>query len=100
MCGADVDGDKRTCILKVQRDGVIESGLKLMKNFAKSNAFFEFEYAGEVGSGLGPTLEYYTLCANGLRSISEMWRSDMKDRSLFPAPLSLADKMIGRAKVL
>lgn len=86
--------------IKVQRDGVIESGIKLMKNFSKSNSFFEFEYAGEVGSGLGPTLEFYTLSANGLRSISEMWRNDVQDKSLFPAPLELADQMIGRLKVL
>lgn len=29
-----------------------------------------------------------------------MWRNDVNDKSLFPAPLELADQMIGRLKVL
>ena len=67
-----------------------------MKGFHHSNTFLEFEYKDEVGSGLGPTLEFYTLSANCIRSLDYLWRKDTRNNDLFPAPLEQADKVIGR----
>jgi E3 ubiquitin-protein ligase TRIP12 len=46
----------------------------------------EFEFFEEEGSGLGPTLEYYSLIANEISNPSyKLWRKT-DDGSLFPTP--------------
>ena len=49
----------------------------------------EIEYKDEVGHGLGPTLEFYTLIAQALLKEKDgcLWRKDVKDNCLFPAPI-------------
>ena len=42
-----------------------------------SRAVLEIQYENEVGTGLGPTLEFYTLVSKELqRSDLELWRGD------------------------
>jgi E3 ubiquitin-protein ligase TRIP12 len=45
----------------------------------------EFGYQNEVGTGLGPTLEFYTLVSREIRKLP-IWRSS-DDFGLFPAPI-------------
>jgi E3 ubiquitin-protein ligase TRIP12 len=46
----------------------------------------EFDFLNEEGSGLGPTLEYYQLMAQELKSPKlKIWR-DTFDYELFPSP--------------
>ena len=40
--------------------------LQVMTLYGTQKAFLEFEFFGEVGTGLGPTLEFYTL-------VSKVW---------------------------
>ena len=41
------------------------------------------QYEGEVGTGLGPTLEFYTLTSHELQKIElGLWRSDGKSDSV------------------
>ena len=48
-----------------------------MELYAGSRAMLELEYFGEAGTGLGPTLEFYTLLSHELqRRGLGMWRGD------------------------
>ena len=51
--------------------------MKVMELYAHSRAVLELEYFNEAGTGLGPTLEFYTLLSHELqRKGLTMWRSD------------------------
>ncbi len=53
------------------------SAEKVMETYASHRAVLELEYFGDVGTGLGPTLEFYTLLSHELqRKGLGMWRSD------------------------
>ncbi|GER28678.1 E3 ubiquitin-protein ligase UPL4 [Striga asiatica] len=61
----------------VHRDKILESAVQMMGLHARQKAPFEVEYSEEVGTGLGPTLEFYTLvCREFQRSGLGMWRDD------------------------
>ena len=61
--------------VRVQRSRILESALKVMDLYSSSRAILEVEYFNEVGSGLGPTLEFYTLLSHELQRRSlELWR--------------------------
>jgi E3 ubiquitin-protein ligase TRIP12 len=46
--------------VQVDRSRVLECSLNLMSKIS-NRAFLEVEYKDEIGTGLGPTLEYYFL---------------------------------------
>ena len=53
-----------------------------METYASHRAVLELEYFGEVGTGLGPTLEFYTLLSHELqRRGLGMWRADNSNNS-------------------
>ena len=70
----------------VERNKIIEHGLKLIDNPVTSrfNGYLEFEYMGEIGNGLGPTLEFYRLIAEKLYENKELWYKTT-DKSMYPA---------------
>ena len=47
----------------------------------------EFEYNDEIGTGQGPTLEFYNLLSKEYKENKEIWFKT-SDYSLFPLPLS------------
>jgi E3 ubiquitin-protein ligase TRIP12 len=51
----------------------------MMKSHAKSNALLEVEYKEEVGTGLGPTMELYTLISHEFQNKAGlgMWRGEL-----------------------
>jgi len=53
--------------VRISRTRVMDSALKVMDLYASHKAMLEVEYFGEVGTGLGPTLEFYTLVSRELR---------------------------------
>jgi len=67
-----------------------------MKQINK-RAFLEIQFKDEEGIGLGPTLEFYYLVAHELKNTevsfgsqrAPIWRKNMTDNSLFPAPVSV-----------
>ena len=60
------------------RDNLLEQAEKLLDEVASSKAILEIHYQDEVGTGLGPTLEFYTLVSRELlRSDLLMWRGDL-----------------------
>lgn len=46
----------------------------------------EFDFDGEEGTGIGPTLEFYSLISKNLRNL-DIWRNDGDKVGLFPAPI-------------
>ncbi|KAJ1263270.1 hypothetical protein BS78_09G170700 [Paspalum vaginatum] len=63
---------------KVDRDDILVSAANMMKSHAKSNAILEVEYKEEVGTGLGPTMEFYTLISHEFQKSSlGMWRGEL-----------------------
>lgn len=48
-----------------------------MEDLAGSRAILEVQYDSEVGTGLGPTLEFYALVSKELqRSDLDLWRGE------------------------
>uniref|UniRef100_A0A7S3VMY1 HECT-type E3 ubiquitin transferase n=1 Tax=Dunaliella tertiolecta TaxID=3047 RepID=A0A7S3VMY1_DUNTE len=67
--------------VRVSRKRILESAVKVMELYAKHRAVLELEYFGEVGTGLGPTLEFYTLLSHDLQRRSlNMWRHEDAER--------------------
>ncbi|XP_011094716.1 E3 ubiquitin-protein ligase UPL4 isoform X1 [Sesamum indicum] len=61
----------------VHRNKILESAAQMMELHTHQKVLFEVEYDEEVGTGLGPTLEFYTLvCHEFQRSGLGMWRDD------------------------
>ncbi len=76
----------------VDRNRLLESALTLVKQLNK-RAFLEIQYRDEAGVGLGPTLEFYNLIAQEVKAYQgatgAIWRKQMQDNSLFPAPINM-----------
>ena len=70
----------------VERNTIIEHGLKILENPVTSrfNGYLEFEYMGEIGNGLGPTLEFYRLIIEKLYENKELWYKTT-DNAIYPA---------------
>lgn len=63
--------------VRVSRNRILDSAAKVMEMYSSQKAVLEVEYFGEVGTGLGPTLEFYTLLSHELqRAGLGMWRSN------------------------
>lgn len=61
----------------VSRDRILDSASQMMKLHACHKVVLEVEYSEEVGTGLGPTLEFYTLvCHEFQKAGLGMWRGD------------------------
>ncbi|XP_038050611.1 E3 ubiquitin-protein ligase TRIP12-like isoform X2 [Patiria miniata] len=101
-----LDRRKRT----VSRDDLLKQAETVMDDLAGSRAILEIQYNNEVGTGLGPTLEFYALVSQELqRADLDIWRGEHvmlleakgaqagvkyvhSTQGLFPAPLSRSAK--------
>ncbi|XP_073151453.1 E3 ubiquitin-protein ligase UPL4 [Henckelia pumila] len=64
----------------VNRNTILQSAARMMELHAHQKVLLEVEYNEEVGTGLGPTLEFYTLvCHEFQRNGLGMWREDQVD---------------------
>ncbi|TMX01991.1 hypothetical protein EJD97_022915 [Solanum chilense] len=62
--------------VRVSRNRILDSAAKVMEMYSSQKAVLEVEYFGEVGTGLGPTLEFYTLLSRDLQKVGlRMWRT-------------------------
>lgn len=67
--------------VRVSRNRILDSAAKVMEMYSSQKAVLEVEYFGEVGTGLGPTLEFYTLLSHDLQKAAlGMWRSNSGDK--------------------
>ena len=69
----------------VDRNKILEHGFTLLDDAVTSKffGFLEFEYVGEIGNGLGPTLEFYYLIFEKLKEDKRLWYKTT-DGSLYP----------------
>ncbi|KAJ5513307.1 hypothetical protein N7463_002859 [Penicillium fimorum] len=84
--------------VRISRSRILDSALKVMELYGSSPSILEVEYFEEVGTGLGPTLEFYsTVSREFSKKKLKIWRdtdgSDAAEyafgkRGLFPAPMS------------
>lgn len=84
--------------VRISRSRILESAMKVMELYGSSPSILEVEYFEEVGTGLGPTLEFYsTVSREFSKKKLKLWReNDSEDNSefvtskngLFPAPMS------------
>ena len=86
--------------VRISRSRIVESAVKVMELYGASPSMLEVEYFDEVGTGLGPTLEFYsTVSKEFSKRDLKLWRDgDSTSNSkyafgklgLFPAPMSAA----------
>lgn len=88
--------------VRISRSHILESARKVFGRYANADSRLEVEFYGEVGSGLGPTLEFYTLLSREFqRANLSMWKGRVysshdkeigmdfvsNSQGLFPKPL-------------
>lgn len=84
--------------VRISRTRILEAAVKVMEMYGSSPSILEVEYFEEVGTGLGPTLEFYsTVSKEFSKKRLKLWRenesNDTDDYAfgkggLFPAPMS------------
>ncbi|KAK7067184.1 hypothetical protein SK128_012433 [Halocaridina rubra] len=61
----------------VSRDDILKQAEAVISDLGSSRAMLEIQYENEVGTGLGPTLEFYALVSKELQKADlELWRGD------------------------
>ncbi|KAL2187602.1 hypothetical protein L209DRAFT_685765 [Thermothelomyces heterothallicus CBS 203.75] len=84
--------------VRISRSKILESAVKVMELYGASQSILEVEYFDEVGTGLGPTLEFYsTVSKEFCKKKLKLWRDNDPNghdeyvsatNGLFPRPLS------------
>nr|XP_039262468.1 E3 ubiquitin-protein ligase TRIP12-like [Styela clava] len=76
--------EKKKC--SVSRKNLLQQAEKIISDHGHSRAMIEVDYEEEVGTGLGPTLEFFTLTSKELQGCSlGLWRDEL------PAGEALSD---------
>ncbi|GMM53598.1 putative ubiquitin-protein ligase [Maudiozyma humilis] len=103
--------------LRIPREKVFMTGLKVLERYGSIPSILEMEYQGEVGTGLGPTLEFYaTMSKEFTQKSLNMWRDDEYnskidenpdtennqyiDQTLFPRTIKIGSSNIERINQL
>jgi E3 ubiquitin-protein ligase TRIP12 len=85
--------------VRISRARILDSAMKVMELYGSSPSVLEVEYFEEVGTGLGPTLEFYsTVSKEFSKKKLKIWRETdghsaipeyaFGKRGLFPCPMS------------
>ena len=84
--------------VRISRSKILESAVKVMELYGASQSILEVEYFEEVGTGLGPTLEFYSAVSKEFsKKKLKLWRDGDANgddefanstTGLFPRPLS------------
>ncbi|KAI3602651.1 ubiquitin-protein ligase [Moniliophthora roreri] len=87
--------------VRISRKHILESAVKVFELYGSSSSVLEVEYFEEVGTGLGPTLEFYSLVSKEFaRKDLKIWRDADHTNAgtyvnhpsgLYPAPLTAED---------
>jgi len=87
--------------VRIARKHILESAVKVFELYGSSSSILEVEYFEEVGTGLGPTLEFYSLVSKEFaRRDLKIWRDAdpsspgihvYHPAGLYPAPISPDD---------
>ncbi|KAI8082723.1 uncharacterized protein BX664DRAFT_387876 [Halteromyces radiatus] len=75
----------------VKRNQILEYTIKIMRLFGNSQPVLEIEYVDEEGTGLGPTLEFYSLASKEFsKQSTNMWRQDDDISDIDDAKMTLS----------
>ncbi|KAF3492417.1 serine/threonine protein kinase [Arthroderma uncinatum] len=84
--------------VRISRTRILDSAMKVLELYGSSPSVLEIEYFEEVGTGLGPTLEFYsTVSREFSKKKLKLWRDSDANTDgeyvnnklgLFPAPMS------------
>ncbi|PWN54057.1 hypothetical protein IE53DRAFT_309085 [Violaceomyces palustris] len=85
--------------VRISRANLLQSAFKVFELYGSNSSVLEVEYFEEIGTGLGPTLEFYSLVSKEFaRKDLDLWRDNSSDstgseyvfspQGLFPAPIS------------
>ncbi|KAI0091468.1 hypothetical protein BDY19DRAFT_983799 [Irpex rosettiformis] len=87
--------------VRISRKHILESAVKVFELYGSSSSILEVEYFEEVGTGLGPTLEFYSLVSKEFaRRDLKIWRDTdttypgpyvFHPLGLFPSPIAPED---------
>ncbi|PAN17002.1 hypothetical protein PAHAL_3G100800 [Panicum hallii] len=78
---------------RVSRSAILEGAVSMMTNHGPSSRIVEVEFEGEVGTGRGPTFEFYTAVSHELqRAGLGMWRGDNCEDGFIHASFGLFPK--------
>jgi E3 ubiquitin-protein ligase TRIP12 len=87
--------------VRISRGQLLESCAKVLELYGTSNGILEVEYFDEIGTGLGPTLEFYSIASKEFaRRSLKLWRDEDESKAgdyvfhpkgLYPAPAKLDD---------
>jgi E3 ubiquitin-protein ligase TRIP12 len=65
--------------VRIMRNQMLESAVKILDLFGSSPTVLEIEYMGEEGTGMGPTLEFYASTSKEFcKSSLNLWRGSSK----------------------
>ncbi|CAG9769753.1 unnamed protein product [Ceutorhynchus assimilis] len=101
-----LDRRKRT----ISREEILKQAEQVMQDLAGSKALLEVQYENEVGTGLGPTLEFYALVSKELQKhCLDLWYAPNAHQNdseyvhnqtgLFPAPVARGAKLGSVTKI-
>ncbi|XP_055587415.1 E3 ubiquitin-protein ligase TRIP12 [Uranotaenia lowii] len=83
----------------ISRDDILKQAESIIQDFGHSKALLEIQYENEVGTGLGPTLEFYALvstelqrCDLGLWNDSDSYKNNNNQQTS-----SIADNIVKSA---
>lgn len=86
--------------VRISRQKLFESAFKVFELYGTSKALLEVEYFDEVGTGLGPTLEFYSIVSKEYRRKKlGLWREGdspvdsefvSNSKGLYPAPVDIS----------
>eukprot|EP00761_Pharyngomonas_kirbyi_P012192 gb/GECH01012219.1/.p1 GENE.gb/GECH01012219.1/~~gb/GECH01012219.1/.p1 ORF type:complete len:1516 (+),score=395.49 gb/GECH01012219.1/:1-4548(+) len=63
--------------VRISRESLLFSALKTLNQFGNSKGIIEVEFVGEAGTGLGPTLEFFTLVSREFQQADlKLWVDD------------------------
>lgn len=93
----------------VTRSNILSQAEAVISENATSRALLEIQYEDEVGTGLGPTLEFYALVSKELQKADlELWNNPSRsefdsyvhsEEGLYPNPLSRTSKLPHQVKM-
>lgn len=85
--------------VRIMRNQMLESAIKILDLFGSSPTVLEIEYMEEEGTGMGPTLEFYASTSKEFSKHSlNMWRgSDKSEKGYVNAPHGLFPKSLTKS---
>lgn len=86
--------------VRVSRQRILDSAIKVFSMNASVRSVLEFEFFNEVGTGLGPTLEFYALLAAELHKRQlGLWQDHHTAPDINDKPSSLESSGVAEASV-